>query len=149
MYMYFMFKWLINDFQAPILHKFLPLKISTVVSFGHNLGLEVLCSDGGDYEDRSFLAYRVLQSCWSRPTFQRCVLPLSSLWWWRQYAHLKCLYIWTRLHGAIFQNAVIFKITVVTNMIYPNPRPLWRVSLHRTLGETKNAHISFFGKSFW
>jgi hypothetical protein len=63
---------------------------------------EILGSHGGEYENDSFLRCSAVKSCWSRPTFQRCVIP-SSPWRWRQYAPN-----WRRLHGATSQKAVIW-----------------------------------------
>jgi hypothetical protein len=34
--------------------------------------------------------YHTAWSHWSRPTFQKCVLPSWAGWWWRQYTPLKC-----------------------------------------------------------
>jgi hypothetical protein len=38
-------------------------------------------------EDESFLGYRAVKSCWSWPTFQRCILPPSSGWCWLVYSN--------------------------------------------------------------
>jgi hypothetical protein len=41
-----------------------------------------------------------------RPMCKRCVLPPLLLWWWRQYAPVKCLYTSTRLNGATTQKTL-------------------------------------------
>jgi hypothetical protein len=59
----------------------------------------------------------------SRPTFQRCILPPASgwwimnnylsPWWWSQYAPLKHRSTPTRLLGATYQKALIFKFITI------------------------------------
>jgi hypothetical protein len=62
----------------------------------------------GEYEDDSLSGYRIVYHLSSRPTFQECVLILSSSrQLWRQYQYLKCRSIATKLHGAISQKTVI------------------------------------------
>jgi hypothetical protein len=69
---------------------------------------EISSSNGGEYEDDSFLGYSAVLSAWSRPAFQRFVVIPSSPWWRKQYASLKRRSTSTRLHSAVSQKAVIF-----------------------------------------
>jgi hypothetical protein len=52
---------------------------------------EISGSHGGNCEDDFLMICCVVKSRRNSPTFQRYLLPpLSSPWWWRQYAPLKC-----------------------------------------------------------
>jgi hypothetical protein len=52
---------------------------------------EISGSHGGNCEDDFLMICCVMKSRRNSPTFQRYLLPpLSSPWWWRQYAPLKC-----------------------------------------------------------
>jgi hypothetical protein len=63
------------------------------------LDCEISYSHRGEYEDCSLLGKNVMQSCWSRPMFQRFVQPPLSPSETSTSA---------RLQGAISQKAVIF-----------------------------------------
>jgi hypothetical protein len=55
-----------------------------------------------------------MQSRMSKPTFQMCILPPSSVpWWWRQYVRLKWQYTSLGLCGATSQKAIIFIFTTM------------------------------------
>jgi hypothetical protein len=65
-------------------------------------------------EDESLLGCSAMQSRWRRPTFQKCILPpLSWYWWWRQYTPPKRRYTPTKLQGSLSQKNLICVLSVV------------------------------------
>jgi hypothetical protein len=67
---------------------------------------EISDSHGSQCEDDGLLGYRAIQSRRNRPTFQRCILPISE-WRCRQYASLKRWSTSTRLYSVIPQKCLV------------------------------------------
>jgi hypothetical protein len=77
---------------------------------------EISGSHGGEYEDQNLVGYNTTQSRWSRPTFQRCILPSSSGLHTRPYIP----------EGSSFRGVVFFLSDNI--QIVANAPGFWRFS---------------------
>lgn len=112
--------YFISLFWLPYLYfKILSLSVYLANAFFHTalpspfLLLDLLCLPSLQF---SFLPFIQPGPCLVQPiptsntTFPD--ITYSSLWWWRQYDHLKCYSISTRLQGDTSQKTAIFKFRI-------------------------------------